>query len=74
MGLFSNKNKNIPAFDSLKKEPVLRCSICTGEQVLCIIDRESGEMEELAMITSPDQLARICKVNNVDPSSVRKIY
>lgn len=74
MGLFGNKNKNNPVFDSSKKEPVLRCSICTGEQVLCIIDRESGEMEELAMITSPDQLSRICRANKIDPSSVRKIY
>lgn len=74
MGLFAKKKPDFPKIDAVKYEPVLRCSICTGEQVLCIIDRETRDMKELLLITSPKLLAEICEFNGLDPESIRKIY
>ncbi len=75
MGLFGNKRKkNIPVIDQDKYEPALRCSICTGEQTLVMVDRQSGEMHELMLIRSPGELADVCSVNGIEPESIRKIY
>ena len=78
MGLFGNKNSrknnDLPHFSAGQYEPVLKCSICTGEQVFCIIDRDTGKLKELMMISSPALFRRICDANGVDPDSVRKIY
>ena len=73
MGLFRKKSKDIPMFDD-GREPVLRCSICTGEQVLCLRDRGTGELTEIMLIRDFDQLEEICEANHIDPSKIEKIY
>ena len=55
-------------------EPVLRCSICTGEQVLCARDRKTGDLMELMLIRTPADLEGFCAQNGVDPASVEKVY
>lgn len=52
MGLFSKQKKTTPMIETGKFEPVLRCSICSGEQVLCLRDREDDSMHELMLIRS----------------------
>lgn len=75
MKLFSRKkDKNIPQIDGDKYELVLRCSICTGEQVLCAKDRKDGSLHELMLIRSPGELLEICEANGIDPKTVRKVY
>ena len=57
MKLFGKKKNNrIPKVQSDKYELVLRCSICSGEQILCMKDRETGELQELMLIKSFDEL------------------
>ena len=43
-------------YDASKYKPVLRCSICTGEQVAGFIDLESGKFEEILLIRNPKDL------------------
>lgn len=74
MGLFSKKKAEVPRFSLQKYEPVLKCSICTGEQVFCIIDRDTEEIQELMMVSSPKVLSQICSANGINPDSVRRIY
>ena len=48
MGLFSRK-REAPALSEFPPEdyePVLRCSICTGEQVACMRERSSGRLRD----------------------------
>ena len=73
MSLFRKKEKNIPMFTD-GREPVLRCSICTGEQVLCLRDRETGELAEVTLIRDHEQLREICEANGIDPYVLRKVY
>jgi len=54
-------------------EPVIRCSICTGEQVACMRERETGHLVELMLIQSPADLALFCKRYGVS-GEIRKIY
>ena len=75
MELFKRKKEeSLPRIQSDKYELVLRCSICTGEQVLCKKDRENGSLQELVPIRSYEDLRKICELNNIDPGSVKKIY
>ena len=74
MSLFKKKKSSMPAIDLVKFEPVLRCSICSGEQVLCLKDRESGALHELMLIHSFSELDEVCSVNGIDPGTVRKVY
>lgn len=75
MGLFvKNKKTDIPAIPKDGGEPVLRCSICTGEQVLCLKYEGQSELKEIMLIRSYDVLAKVCKANGIDPAEVRKVY
>lgn len=73
MSFFSKKRK-YPAFPEGDYEPVLRCSICTGEQVLCARDNKTKELTPLQLITTPDDLYGFCKENGIDPDKVKKVY
>lgn len=55
-------------------EPVLRCSICTGEQVLCARERKTGNMTELMVIRTPADIEGFCTENSISPSALQKIY
>lgn len=74
MGLFSKKKREYPAMPEGDFEPVLRCSICTGEQVLCARDKETGELQEIMLIRTPDDLAGFCDANGMAAADVQKIY
>jgi hypothetical protein len=74
MGLFSRKKTEYPKMPEGDYEPVLRCSICTGEQVLCARDRKTGNLLELMLIRNPSQLEGFCSQNGFDPDSITRIY
>ena len=75
MGLFGRKKSpDIPVLKPEAGEPVLRCSICTGEQTLCIREAGSGRLKEIMLIRSPGELEEVCRANGIDPGSVPKVY
>ncbi len=75
MKLFGKKkSKGIPSVQSDKYELVLRCSICSGEQILCMKDRGTGEQQELMLIKSFDELKEVCEANHIDPTTVKKEF
>lgn len=43
-------------FDSEKQRAVIRCSICTGEQVAGFRDISTGRFEEIMLIRNADDL------------------
>jgi hypothetical protein len=45
-----------PAFPPEDYEPVIRSSICTGEKVACMRERESGKLLELMLLRTPEDL------------------
>ena len=74
MGLFGKPKKTIPVIELDKYEPVLRCSICSGEQVLCLKSREDDSMHELMLIRTFEDLKAVCDANHIDPNAIRKVY
>lgn len=74
MGLFSKKKTGYPKMPEGDCVPVLRCSICTGEQVLCAKDRDTGRLTEIMLIKSPAELEGFCAANGISPEKIEKVY
>ena len=55
MGLLKKKNVK-KSYDRECMKPVIRASICTGEQVAGFKDMQTGKLEEIMLIKSPKDL------------------
>ena len=68
MGFFSKKREDSLEYDREREYPVLRCSICNGEQVAGFKDRSTGHFREITLIRSEEEKAafmRRCKVTEL---------
>lgn len=50
------KKTQILEYDRVNKKPILRCSICTGEQVAGFKDIHSGKFEDVMLIRNQKDL------------------
>ncbi len=74
-GLFSKKsNKIAPTYDydPEKEKPMIRASICNGEQVAGFKNRETGEFHEVMMIRNDEDLQIFKQTYHLD--NVEKVY
>ena len=69
------KRKNVPveSYDHEQLEPVIRCSICNGEQVACFRDRQSGRFTEIMLLRSEDDLRMFCEKYGIT-ENIKRIY
>jgi hypothetical protein len=74
MRFFSSKKKEYPKMPKGDFDPVIRCSICTGEQVICAKDRQTGELHELMLVRMPSDIGGFCAANDIDVSELQKEY
>ena len=76
MGLFRKAKKapSLPSFPPEDYEPVIRSSICTGERVACMRDRESGRLREVMLIRTGEDLDAFCKAYGLKPEQVKTVY
>ncbi len=59
-------------YDKEKLKPVLKCSICNGEQVAGFKNRQTGKFEEVMFIRDTKDLAQFLEMYEL--SSVEKEY
>ena len=62
LAFFSSKkqqreNPLTPVYDSKTQKPVLRCSICTGEQVAGFKNLATGKFEEVMLVKNEKDLS-----------------
>ena len=62
-----------PKFDETLRTPVIRCSICTGEQVAGFVRKEDGAFEEIMLIRSEADLQAFRDMYGIT-GEIRKIY
>ena len=77
MKLFGRKREPEPEvthFDPAKFEPVIRASICTGERVACMRERETGKLHELMLLRTEEDLKTFCRRYRVAEESVKTVY
>lgn len=59
-------------FDQTGKVPVIRSSICTGEQTAGFRDIASGKFEEVMLIRSQADLEEFLRLYGVEEGSVKR--
>ncbi|MGN0465660.1 MAG: aspartate dehydrogenase [Lachnospiraceae bacterium] len=71
---FKKKKEKIQVlkYDKEKEIPVLRCSICTGEQVAGFKDIHTGKIRDLMLIKSEQDLEEFKMTYGVD--ELKKVY
>ena len=75
MGLFRrSKSPAAPLFSLEEYEPVIRSSICTGEQTLCMRSRKTGQLRELMLLRSQAELEEFCRSYSLTPDQIATIY
>ena len=71
------KHKKTPvekkSYDKDHKKPVLKCSICTGEQVAGFQDRKTGKFEDIMLVRSPQDLETFKTTYDIT-GEITKIY
>ena len=65
MGLFKKKTVT-KTYDKENKKPVIKASICNGEQVACFEDIHTGRIEEIMLIKSWADLDTFKKMYGID--------
>ena len=66
------KQQAAPAFDKTGKRPVIRSSICTGEQTAGFKDIETGKFHEVMLIQSERDLQEFLRLYGVAESDVTR--
>lgn len=68
------KEKTIkPLYDTERKEPIIKASICNGEQVAGFRDIESGEFHEVMYIRNNQELENFKRQYGIQ-GDIKKIY
>ena len=70
--LFGKKKKAVPFHDP-DRIPVIRCSICTGEQVAGFRRKDSNEFEEVMLIRTEADLQAFRNAYGIE-EDIQKIY
>ena len=72
--LFSKlKNLQVKSYDRDTQEPIIRASICNGEQVAGFRDIKTGRFEEVLLIRKPADLEAFRTEYGID-GEIRKEY
>ena len=65
MGLFKKKTI-VKTYDKDNKKPVIKASICNGEQIAGFKDIHTGKIEEVMLIKSPSDIDIFKKMYGID--------
>lgn len=65
MALFKKKTI-VKTYDKDNKKPVIKASICNGEQIAGFKDIHTGKIEEVMLIKSPSDLDIFKKMYGID--------
>ncbi len=71
--IFGRKQTRRPRFDDPLRTPVIRCSICTGEQVAGFRRKDTGAFEEVMLIRNEADLQAFRDTYGID-GTIEKIY
>ena len=70
--MFGKKKTVAKSYDKENLRPVLKCSICTGEQVAGFMDKRTGRFQEIMLVSSREDLELFKGMYGL--SDVEKVY
>ena len=65
MGPFKKKT-TVKSYDKANQKPIIKASICSGEQIAGFKDIHTGRIEEVMLIKSPADLNRFREMYGID--------
>ena len=68
------KQREQKSYDKEKEKPVIRVSICTGEQVAGFKDLRSGKFTEIMLIRGQEDLKLFAETYGINESEISKEY
>ena len=69
------KKKNVgKQYDPAAYTPVIRCSICTGEQVAGFRDKTTGKIEDIMLLQSERDLKKFRQLYGLGDEPIEKVY
>ena len=71
MGLFKKKIVT-KTYDKENKKPIIKASICNGEQIAGFKDIHTGKIEEVMLIKSPTDLEHFKAMYGIDEEIVKE--
>lgn len=71
--MFRKKQPDIKHYDPATQKPVLKCSICNGEQVAGFKNLQTGKIEEVMFVKDAKDLQTFMETYQIT-DSVEKIY
>jgi hypothetical protein len=72
MGFFKKKTE-VKTYDKENKKPVIKSSICNGEQVAGFKDVHTGKIEEVMLIKNPADLETFKAMYGIEEEII-KVY
>lgn len=72
--MFFRKNTEIRTYDRENTRPVIRASICTGEQVAGFRDVRTGKFIEVMLIRTPADLDAFRRLYQIPAGEITKEY
>ena len=71
--MFFKKKREIKTYDKANRRPVIKASICNGEQIAGFQDIHTGAFEEVMLIRGNDDLAEFMRMYGIE-GKIEKIY
>ncbi len=72
--MWFRKKQEASSYDPQTQQPVIRTSICTGEQVAGFRNRETGKFSEVMLIRTDRDLEGFCKSYGVSQEEISREY
>lgn len=66
------KSRQVTPYDRAKKVPVIRSSICTGEQTAGFKDLTGGKFQEVMLIRNEADLKEFLAQYQIEPEALRR--
>lgn len=60
------------SYDKTQKIPIIRASICTGEQIAGFKDKTSGQFEEVMFLRTPADLQDFLRLYGISEAEIKR--
>ena len=72
---FGRRREKHLSYDRDREKPVIRASICNGEQVAGFMEKTGGSFSEVMKISTPEDLEEFRKMYGIpDDEEIEKVY
>lgn len=72
--MWFRKKRETSSYDPQTQQPIIRTSICTGEQVAGFRNKQTGKFSEVMLLRDNRDLESFCKTYGVSQEEISREY